>query len=138
MPLLPALQDASAPAAAREAVRFDEVSLSYAQLAAAADSLAARIAGADRVAVWATPTAQTVVAVVAALRAGVPAVPLNPRTGERELAHIVADSAPATVLASSSDALPPALAGLRRLDVAVAAPAGTDAEFPEPSPASPA
>ncbi|WP_329541910.1 acyl-CoA synthetase [Streptomyces sp. NBC_01358] len=138
MPLLPALQDASAPAAAHEAVRFDEVSLTYAQLAAAADSLAARIAGADRVAVWATPTAQTVVAVVAALRAGVPAVPLNPKTGEQELAHIVADSAPATVLASASDVLPPALAGLRRLDVSVAVPARVDTEFPEPSPEAPA
>ncbi|MFJ6432222.1 acyl-CoA synthetase [Streptomyces sp. NPDC091416] len=144
MPLLPALQDASAPAAAREAVRFDDVSLSYARLAAAADALAARIAGADRVAVWATPTAQTVIAVVAALRAGVPAVPLNPKTGERELAHIVADSAPATVLASASDVLPPALAGLRRLDVVTdAAPPATagapaGAGFPEPSPESPA
>lgn len=138
MPLLPALQDAAAPAAAREAVRFDDLSLSYAQLAAAADSLAARIAGADRVAVWAAPTAQTVVAVVAALRAGVPAVPLNPKTGERELAHIVADSAPSTVLASAGDVLPPALAGLRRLDVSVAAPVRADTEFPEPSPESPA
>ncbi|THA78632.1 acyl-CoA synthetase [Streptomyces sp. A0642] len=139
MPLLPALQDATAPAAAREAVRFDEVSLSYAQLAAAADATAARIAGAGRVAVWATPTAQTVVAVVAALRAGVPAVPLNPKTGERELAHIVADSAPTAVLASASDVLPPALAALERLDVTTdgtAAPAG--AGFPEPSPESPA
>ncbi|MER7723513.1 acyl-CoA synthetase [Streptomyces sp. NPDC096323] len=139
MPLLPALQDATAPAAAREAVRFDEVSLSYAQLAAAADSLAARIAGAGRVAVWATPTAQTVVAVVAALRAGVPAVPLNPKTGERELAHIVADSTPAAVLASTSDVLPPALAALERLDVTTdGAPAPGGSGFPEPSPESPA
>ncbi|WP_393057886.1 acyl-CoA synthetase [Streptomyces sp. LN549] len=148
MPLLPALQDAAAPVAAREAVRFDEVSLSYAQLAAAADSLAARIAGAGRVAVWATPTAQTVIAVVAALRAGVPAVPLNPKTGERELAHIVADSTPTTVLASASDVLPPALAALERLDVttdgpakgeAVTAEAGpAGAGFPEPPPEAPA
>ncbi|MER5279132.1 acyl-CoA synthetase [Streptomyces sp. NPDC002809] len=139
MPLLPALQDAAAPAAAREAVRFDEVSLSYAQLAAAADSLAARIADAGRVAVWATPTAQTVIAVVAALRAGVPAVPLNPKTGERELAHIVADSTPTTVLASASDVLPPALAALERLDVTTdggSSPAG--AGLAEPSPESPA
>ena len=31
-------------------------------------------------------------AVVAALRAGVPAVPLNPKSGERELGHILSDS----------------------------------------------
>lgn len=139
MPLLPALQDASAPAGAREAVRFDDISLSYAQLAAAADALAARIAGGGRVAVWATPTAHTVVAVVAALRAGVPAVPLNPKTGERELAHIVADSAPTTVLAAASDVLPPALAALERLDVTTdGTPAPAGAGFPEPPPESPA
>ncbi|MFI8810471.1 MULTISPECIES: acyl-CoA synthetase [unclassified Streptomyces] len=137
MSLLPALQDVSGPHAAREAVRFDEVSLSYAQLSAAADALAGRITGAGRVAVWATPTARTVVAVVAALRAGVPAVPLNPKTGERELAHIVADSAPSMVLASAADVLPPALAALERLDVSTeAGPAGS--AFPEPSPESPA
>ncbi|MFD0020426.1 acyl-CoA synthetase [Streptomyces sp. NPDC058382] len=138
MPLLPALQDATGPTAAREAVRFGEHSLAYAQLAAAADALAARVAGAGRIAVWASPTPETVVAVVAALRAGVPAVPLNPKTGERELAHIVADSAPSAVLAAAGDLLPPALAGLERVDVSLTAPAPTAAEFPEPSPESPA
>ncbi|WP_405936631.1 acyl-CoA synthetase [Streptomyces sp. NBC_00726] len=139
MPLLPALQDVSGPAAAREAVRFDDVTLTYSGLARVTDALAARLTGAGRVAVWATPTAHTVVAVVAALRAGVPAVPLNPRTGERELAHIVADSAPSLVLAAPDDVLPPALAGLARLDVTTAptdpAPA---AALPEPDPESPA
>ncbi|MGW0933686.1 acyl-CoA synthetase [Streptomyces sp. NPDC002666] len=138
MPLLPALQDTAGPTASREAVRFGEQTLTYAQLDAAADALAARVADAGRVAVWATPAPETVVAVVAALRAGVPAVPLNPKTGEQELAHIVADSAPSTVLAAAGDVLPPALAGLRRLDVSMAAPARTDTEFPEPSPESPA
>ncbi|MFI6652863.1 acyl-CoA synthetase [Streptomyces sp. NPDC050529] len=138
MPLLPALQDTTGPAASREAIRFGEIALNYAQLAASADALAARIADTGRVAVWATPAPETVVAVVAALRAGVPAVPLNPKTGERELAHIVADSAPSTVLAAPGDVLPPALAGLRRLDVSVATPPPTDTRFPEPSAESPA
>lgn len=137
MPLLPALQDPTGPAAAREAVRFGETSLSYAQLASAADALAARISGAGRVAVWATPTAQTVVAVVAALRAGVPAVPLNPKTGERELTHILADSTPSVVLASAGDVLPPALAPLERLDVTTTAATAAGGAFPEPSPESP-
>ncbi|MFC8537322.1 acyl-CoA synthetase [Streptomyces sp. NPDC057249] len=139
MPLLPALQHASGPAAAREAVRFDDVTLSYSGLARITDALAARLTGAGRVAVWATPTASTVVAVVAALRAGVPAVPLNPKTGERELAHIVADSAPSLVLAAPDDALPPALAGLRRLDVTTTPPdTAPAATLPEPDPESPA
>ncbi|MHC3816500.1 acyl-CoA synthetase [Streptomyces sp. DT9] len=139
MPLLPALQDPAGSPAAREAVRFGEQSLSYARLAAAADALATRIAEAGRVAVWATATPETVVAVVAALRAGVPAVPLNPKTGERELAHIVSDSAPSTVLAAAGDVLPPALAALARVDVdTAAAPRTRSTEFPEPSPESPA
>ncbi|MFD4342950.1 acyl-CoA synthetase [Streptomyces anulatus] len=115
--LLPALQSPTGPAASREAVRFGDLSLSYGRLAGAADALAARIADAGRVAVWATPTPETVIAVVAALRAGVPAVPLNPRTGERELAHILADSEPTAVLAGPDDALPPALERLRRVTV---------------------
>lgn len=135
--LLPALHETSGPTASREAVRFGEHVLTYAQLAEASTSLAGRIAGAGRVAVWATSTPETVVAVVAALLAGVPAVPLNPKTGERELAHIVADSAPSVVLAGAGDALPPALGDLERLDVDTAA-AATDPPPPEPSPESPA
>ncbi|MEW1686298.1 acyl-CoA synthetase [Streptomyces sp. NPDC091265] len=138
MPLLPALQDTAGPTAAREAVRFGGLSLTYAQLAAATDPLAARIAGGGRVAVWATATPETVVAVVAALRAGVPAVPLNPKTGETELAHIVADSAPSTVLAAAGDVLPPALAALERVDVDTAAAGPAGSPFAEPSPESPA
>ncbi|TXS02714.1 acyl-CoA synthetase [Streptomyces sp. col6] len=138
MPLLPALQDASGPAAAREAVRFDDVTLTYSALTEVTASLAARLTGAVRVAVWATPSAPTVVAVVAALRAGVPAVPLNPKTGERELAHIVADSAPSLVLAAPGDVLPPALAGLDRVDVTTASPGPVPAALPEPDPESPA
>ncbi|WP_030970285.1 acyl-CoA synthetase [Streptomyces sp. NRRL S-1824] len=135
--LLPALHDGSVPEAAREAVRFGETTLTYAQLAAASDALAERLAGAGRVAVWATPTAETVVAVVAALRAGVPAVPLNPKSGTRELAHIVADSAPSAVLAGAGDVLPPVLAAVDRKDVDTAA-AADGVVFPEPSPESPA
>lgn len=115
--LLPALQSPTGPAASREAVRFGDLSLTYGRLAGAAAALAARIADAGRVAVWATPTPETVIAVVAALRAGVSAVPLNPRTGERELAHILADSAPTVVLAGPDDVLPPALEKLRRVTV---------------------
>ncbi|MDX2920906.1 MULTISPECIES: acyl-CoA synthetase [Streptomyces] len=115
--LLPALQSPTGPAASREAVRFGDLSLTYGLLAGAADSLAARIADAGRVALWATPAPETVIAVVAALRAGVPAVPLNPRTGERELTHILGDSEPTAVLAGPDDELPPALEKLRRVTV---------------------
>jgi malonyl-CoA/methylmalonyl-CoA synthetase len=78
----------------REAIRVGEEALSYARLHAAAGAVAERIAGMDRVAVIAEPTLQTCVAVVGALAAGVPIVPINPKSGEREREHIVSDSAP--------------------------------------------
>ena len=119
--LLPALADPPD----RPAVRFgrgDElVELSYRELAAAAGALAGQIAGCDRVAVHATPTAHTVVGVVAALLAGVPVVPVNPALGQRELGHLLADSAPDLVLAAPGADLPGPLARLDRIDVAVPA-----------------
>ncbi|GGZ22747.1 acyl-CoA synthetase [Streptomyces inusitatus] len=138
--LFPALHTATG----RTALRFGERALTYGQLARAAGDLAARIGGAPRVALWATPTLETAVGVVAALLAGVPVVPLNPKTGERELTHIVTDSAPAAVLAAPGDELPGALDGLERIDVPVTpaasatpVPASASA-FGEPGPLSPA
>ncbi|MET8504064.1 acyl-CoA synthetase [Streptomyces sp. NPDC004787] len=113
----------------RPALRFGADTLTYEELARAAGALVPRLGQAGRVAVWATPTAETAVGVVAALLAGVPAVPLNPRVGERELAHIVGDSAPGAVLAGPGDALPAGLAGLPRIDVDVRA-RGAYAEEP--------
>ena len=101
------------------ALRFGDRSLTYAELGAAADALAVRCVGSDRVAVWATNSLETAVAVVAALRAGVAAVPLNPKSGDKELGHILADSAPALVLAAPGDELPSALRDLERVDVDV-------------------
>ncbi|MGW6015402.1 acyl-CoA synthetase [Streptomyces sp. NPDC055210] len=124
-PLFPALTEALADpdgtAAHRSALRFGDRSLTYGELAATAAPLAARVGEAGRIAVWATPTLETAVAVVAALLAGVPAVPLNPKSGGSELGHIVADSAPALVLAAPGDQLPDALASLARVDIDVRA-----------------
>ncbi|WP_405643884.1 acyl-CoA synthetase [Streptomyces sp. NBC_00019] len=112
--LFPALTDAPAD---RPALRFGDRSLTYAELATATGLLARGLRGAGRVAVWATPTLETAVAVVAALRAGVPAVPLNPKSGEKELGHILSDSAPSLVLAAPGDELPAAIRDLPRIDV---------------------
>ena len=46
----------------------------------------------QRVGVWALSVPETCVAVIGALLAGVAAVPINPKAGERELGHIVDDS----------------------------------------------
>ncbi|MFC8781229.1 acyl-CoA synthetase [Streptomyces nigra] len=114
--LFPALVDAPA---GRAALRFGDRALTYGELGAAAGALAARIGGAGRVAVWATPALETAVAVVAALEAGAAAVPLNPKSGDRELGHILSDSAPSVVLAAPGDELPAPLHGLERVDVDV-------------------
>ena len=116
------------------ALRFGDRSLTYAELGAAADALAARCAGTGRVAVWATPSLETAVAVVAVLRAGVAAVPLNPKSGEKELGHILADSAPTLVLAAPGDELPPPLRHLERVDVEVRGVGVAGGDGPDVSP----
>lgn len=109
----------------REALRFADMALTYGELARLAGSLAARISarisGRSRVAVWATPTIETCVAVVSALVAGAVVVPVNPKIGERELAHIVDDSSPVLVLATEEAALPARLAALPRVVVQLTA-----------------
>ncbi|MFD6322924.1 acyl-CoA synthetase [Streptomyces sp. NPDC058442] len=131
--LFPALTDApaDAPAAGRPALRFGERSLTYAELAAAAGAVAGGVREARRVAVWATPTLETAVAVTAALLAGVTVVPLNPRSGEKELGHILSDSTPDLVLAAPGEKLPAPLDGLARLDVDPADRAPGDRPLPE-------
>ncbi|MBB5954909.1 fatty acid CoA ligase FadD36 [Saccharothrix tamanrassetensis] len=92
--LLPAL--ATTPA--KVALRFPGHELTYAELASQASSVAYGLVGSRRVAVWARPDVRTCVVVVGALLAGVPVVPLNPKLGERELDHILTDSAPDLVI----------------------------------------
>ncbi|NIH82630.1 acyl-CoA synthetase [Amycolatopsis viridis] len=114
----------------KEALRFGEVSLDYAELAVIAGSLAREIRAQSptRVAVWATPTIHTSVAVVAALLAGVAAVPINPKIGERELDHIVSDSTPSLVLTEPGAKLPERLAALPRQQVPLI---GSPGDLPE-------
>src|SRR5262245_27628019 len=104
--------------------------LTYRELAAAAAGIAARLEPAEPVAVWATPELATVVGVVGALAAGAPVVPINPKSGPRELEHVVGDAAPAVVLAAPAAELPAALAGLPWI-----AAHGGAAELPAESPA---
>jgi malonyl-CoA/methylmalonyl-CoA synthetase len=132
--LLPALDDPPR----RPALAFPDGTATYPELTAWSTALAGELAGLSRVAVWATPSLATAVGIVAALRAGVVAVPVNPRSGERELAHVVADAAPDAVLAAPDVTLPPPLAALRRLPVSrESAEAGTrrGAEAPPGAPA---
>jgi malonyl-CoA/methylmalonyl-CoA synthetase len=111
--LLPALAEPSD----REAIRFGEHGLDYRQLRDVTAHLAARLEGRHRVAVWAEPRLETCVAVVGALSAGVPVIPINPKSGERELEHIVSDGDPGLVLAAPGVELPAALDALERLEI---------------------
>ena len=75
-----------------DAVRIDGVSLSRSDLVGAATSVAERVAGAGRVAVLATPTASTVLAITGCLIAGVPFVPVPADVGVAERRHVLTDS----------------------------------------------
>ncbi|MGH3774504.1 MAG: AMP-binding protein [Pseudonocardiaceae bacterium] len=113
VPLLPTLHQ---PTDA-EALRFGQRSVTHRELGVVAAALAPRLSGARRVAVWAAPELETCMAIVAALAAGVPAVPINPKLGVRELQHVVSDASPDLVLTAPGAALPAALRAVPRLDV---------------------
>ena len=93
------------------ALAFPDRALSYTELRDAAARVARELAGAARVAVIAEARIETCVAVIGAVVAGVPVVPVNPRSGASELAHIVADGDPEVVLAGTGTAAPEAFAG---------------------------
>ncbi|MGY0061069.1 acyl-CoA synthetase [Streptomyces sp. LZ34] len=78
------------------------------ELLGAAGAVAARIAGAPVVAVRASPTAETVTAVVGALLAGVPVVPVPPDSGPAERDHILRDSKAALLLTGAGEGAGPA------------------------------
>src|SRR4051794_6575376 len=126
------LIDALAEAGGAEALRFGDRALTYADLRGVAAAVAAAVEGRKRVAVWATTELETCAAVVGVLAAGATVVPINPKAGERELGHVVADSAPALVLAAPGAELPDALRRLERVDVDLAARAG---DLPREAPA---
>ncbi|UVO11183.1 acyl-CoA synthetase [Mycobacterium sp. SVM_VP21] len=75
-----------------DAVRIDNTLLSRAELSTAGAAVLEDLAGAPTVAVLATPTAQTVLAVTGCLLAGVPVVPVPADVGVAERRHILRDS----------------------------------------------
>ena len=79
-------------------ITVDGVSLRTSELRDRADRLAASLGGARAVAVPGAPSIDTVVAVVAAIRAGVPAVPVPIDAGPVERGHILRDSGAALVV----------------------------------------
>ncbi len=119
-----------------EAVRFGQRSVTYWELRVVTVALAGQLSDVRRVAIWAQPELETCVAIVAALAAGVPAIPVNPKLGSRELQHLISDAVPDLVLAAPHAMLPEALRAIPRLSVDLQAQ-GT-AIPSEPDPESPA
>ena len=86
-----------------DAVRIGEDVLSRSDLVGAATSVAERVAGAGRVAVLATPTSATVLAITGGLIAGVPIVPVPADVGVAERRHILTDSGAKAWLGEAPD-----------------------------------
>jgi malonyl-CoA/methylmalonyl-CoA synthetase len=110
---------------ARPAVSAGGVALTYGELRAAAGALARELGGAERVAVWAEPTLETIVTAVAVIGSGAALVPVNPKLGRSELEHVLADSAP--------DAIVGAPAGLDTPARRIAADVAARGELPDHS-----
>ena len=111
------------------AVTIGRDGLSRADLLAAASAVADRIAGATRVAVDATASLDTVVAVVGGLLAGAAVVPVPPDSGPVELAHVLTDSGAEVWLCNR-----PTDAGVPVVPVDPAA--RSSCTYPEPDPSA--
>jgi fatty acid CoA ligase FadD36 len=111
-----------------DAVRIDGAVLSRSDVVGAATSVAERVAGAGRVAILATPTAATVLAVTGCLIAGVPFVPVPADVGVAERRHMLTDSGVRAWLGP----MPDAPEGLPHIPVRLHARSWH--RYPEPSP----
>ncbi|CAN5796817.1 acyl-CoA synthetase [soil metagenome] len=114
------------------AVTVAGTTLSRSDLLGAATSVGERVAVASRVAVLATASPTTVLAVVGCLIAGVPFVPVPPDVGVAERAHILTDSGAQAWLGE----LPDDTGGLPHIPVRLHARSGH--RYQEPHPDSPA
>ena len=113
-----------------DAIRIDGATLSRSDLVGAATSVAERVGGAGMVAVLATPTPATVLAVTGCLIAGVPFVPVPADVGVAERSHILTDSGAQVWLGERPDDP----AGLPHVPVRLHARSWH--RYPEPAPES--
>ena len=75
------------------------------ELTGAVGAFSEQLSGLSRIAVEATPTLQTIVAVAGALAAGVCVVPINPDAGVQEREHVLRDAQPQRVIATGNVSL---------------------------------
>ncbi|HEY5267090.1 MAG TPA: AMP-binding protein [Acidimicrobiales bacterium] len=119
----------------RIAVSMPDGTLTYRQLRNAVSLLAGELRSEQPLALWATPELATVIGLCAALASGTSVVPLNPKSGEREVEHVLNDAGLSTLIASPHAALPPLLSSMRRIDVDVALADNQSAPWPDDVPA---
>jgi malonyl-CoA/methylmalonyl-CoA synthetase len=105
--LFPVLEShASAHGVQVGARRLSHRELAHACAHHVAALVARGIAPGDRVGVWTQPALETVVALIAHAAAGYVSVPIDPKLGERERAHVLADAAPRCCVAADPGAAP--------------------------------
>ena len=92
----------------RPAITVAGRTFSYGELREAAAAVAAKLDGVTRLAAWAEPSLEFCVAAVAAVSAGVALVPINPKLGRAELAHVLADSRPELLIGAPAELPAPA------------------------------
>jgi len=91
--------------------------MTYRQLCQAVKSLLGDLRGEESLALWATPELATIVGLVAALASGISIIPLNPKSGDRELDHVLKDARVGALLAATDATLPAAMTSLRRYSI---------------------
>jgi fatty acid CoA ligase FadD36 len=132
--LLPALSGTFGDDA--DAIRVDDQRASRETVLGAATALADRITGCDTVAIWATASMETVVAVVAGLLAGVPVVPLPPDSGPAERDYVLRDCAASLLLVPPASQGTAPLAGAPVTVAPIDLRARSASSYPEPRPES--
>ncbi len=133
--LAAAFNETSARRGSATALIYDDVQLSFADLAHRADALAGAlrrrgIRTGDRVAVGLRNSPQLVLSVLGVLRAGAVLVPLNPAYTAEELIYVVGDSAASAGIVESEHAATLMAAGLPQLSLIVDTPDALEADPP--------
>jgi len=115
-------------ATADGSIRIGSVTLSPDRLLACAAAVADDVRDAPVVAVHATPSAETVVAIVGAMLGGAAVVPVPPDSGPRERSHILRDSGATLLLAGTTEVS--AEVGVHRVDLG----RSSENRHPQPGP----
>lgn len=105
IPLFARIEAAGDGERARPAIRVGDETLDYAALGTVCALFRRALAEIgidrrDRIAVWAHPDLDSVLGLVGSIAAGITTVPLNPRIGEKELAHVLEDAKPRAIFSA--------------------------------------